>query len=296
MKGFVSSLIILLIFLTVLSLSAVFSTKFLDYRDVINRNSILDRVYYKFDSINYAVLRILYEELGIDKLEITIKEDTLNYVTFKQIVPLDLSEYKSDLDNFEKFAEQKMNETNLAVDLNLTGVKNIFPLLILPYGTTYGEIIRPFGQREIRIDPNGGLTYLNGYTMVFEVMDGDFTDVSWHPSCKPKDKNIMWNITMKGKNGVYTEVRYIGTTEAQCKFTVKTVCPGNNGFIEVRNAEYQEGGLTVRVQQQCSVLSSIALNFTDIPGKVRVVFVAPQSIKIKETLYQIEKNDTIYIY
>jgi hypothetical protein len=251
-------------------------------------------------------LRIL-EEITIGGINITIEENDFNIITFEEVLPRrNASDFQEDLDKFERFARNYMNETNLAVDLNFTGLKCL-SFTISPYNITYthlpdgSECEKVSAQTEIVIDPQESWKYLNSYTLVFKP-DGNIADASitgWGgPGC---DKgNLGLNVTVIGNDTTYgpsvTSTRF----DKMCRINIDQIdCPDGLGFIHVihnQNSKSADNGtLSIQVQPNCNVTSIISLNLTDIPGKVRVDL-APQSIKVRETLYQIEKNDTVYIY
>ena len=307
MKGIVSSLIVLLIFLTVLSLSSAFSTKFLEYKDIINRNSILDRVYYKFISLEHSTIRILQEEASFGGINVSITEDSFNTVTFQENLPRrNSSNFQEDLDRFERFAEFKINETNLAVDLNFTELKCL-PIIILPYGISYTHF--PDGstcqqvpaQTQVVIDPGASWSYVNSYDFVFRPNGNIATAyiVPWEgPGCGKG--NLQLSMTVIGND--VTKGPYVTTTDVakMCRFNFDAIsCPGGSGYIHIihnqNSREDDKSLILIEVQPNCNLDSTISLNLDDMPGKIRVTF-PPQTIKVKETLYQIEKNDTIYVY
>ena len=85
-----------------------------------------------------------------------------------------------------------------------------------------------------------------------------------------------------------------------CKFTADDLdCKGGSGFVKITHnptsSVADRGVLQFDVQQNCNATSQISLNLTDIPGKL-AIGLPPDIIQVKEVLYEIEKNDTIYIY
>lgn len=298
MKGFVSTLAVLLIFLVVFSLASIFSTKSSEFSTIPTRNLILDKVYNKFIAIEYGIQRILEEESGFGGINVTIIENKFNLVKFEEVLPTNTTNFKEDMNRFENFTESKLNETNLIVDLNLTSLKNCLPLTVIPYNATYSHPDRPDclqGQEELKIDPNPSLNFLNAYTTVFKLVNASLTsDPSFGgPGCK--DGNLLWNVTVIGDNSTFGPVIKNVQPNKMCKLNVTATCNPTAFKASIREGNIPDGTMVVEVQPGCTIISKITLNLTDINGKVRVGF-PPQAIKVKETLYQIEKNDTIYIF
>jgi len=306
MKGFVSTLAILLIFLVVFFLASNFSAKTSEFLDITIKNLILDKVYNTFASIEYGVQLILAEEANIGGVNVTIEENNFNIVNFSEILPRrpTVSDFSKDLDRFEKFAETKLNETNLVVDLNFTDLKCL-PLVISPYNISYTHIptdcMQAPAQTEVVIDPQNSWQYLNSYTTLFkpngQVAAADITGWSG-PGCNKGTLRL--GIAVIGTDTTLGPYSTTTLYDKMCKFNIDNMaCPGGFGFIHVihnqNSKEEDRGVLSIEVHPNCNINSIVSLNLTDIPGKVKVSF-PPQSIKVKETLYQIEKNDTVYIF
>ena len=301
MKAFSSTLSVLLFFIVIFSLSSVLSSKAIDSLDIVIRNSILDKVYHAYISIEYGVERILEEESSYGGVKINIQEgSTFNYVILNETIPTeDSNGFKIDMERFKDFTQSKLNETTLAIDLNFTELEKCLPLTISPYNISYTHPDRPAGgvkclpnqQEEIQIIPTGSGIYINDYNIVIEVNSsiGEAGGSRNSARCR-RDATLIWNITIIGTNTAYNEVDKIKPTE-NCIFNIKDLL--DNKILDIRNDATSV--LSVLVQPGYKVNSSIALNLTDIPGKTWIGL-PPQAIKVKETLYQIEKNDTIYIY
>ena len=297
MKGFVATLSILLFFLVIFSLASIVSIKETEFSDISTRNLILDRVYNKFIGVEHGIERILEEESGFGGINITIKENQFNLVKFEEILPTNATNFKDDINRFESFTELKTNETNLIIDLNLTALKNCLPLTIIPYNITYSHPDRSGclqGQEELKINPNPSLNFLNSYTTVFKLINASLTsDPEFGgPGCN--NGNLVWNVTVIGDGSTFGPVIKNVQPDKMCKLNVIATCNPTAFKASIKEGNVPDGLMTVEVQPGCSIISSVALNLTDIDGKVRVG-VSPQSIKVKETLYQIEKNDTVYI-
>ena len=307
MKGIISTLAILLIFLVVFALSSTFSTKTSELFDTTIKNLVLDRVYNKFISIEYALERILSEEARIGGINVTIEENQFVIVNFTEILPRipSTSDFSKDLDKFEKFAETKLSETNLIVDLDFTDLKCL-PIVISPYNISYTHLPatncqQAPAQTQVAVDPQASWQYVNSYTFVFKP-DGDIAGASvtgWSgPGCdKPTglglDITIIGNDITYGPNSTKTDYAKF------CRFNIDNIaCPAGLGFIHVihnQNSDTDDKGvIDVQVHPNCNITSTISLNLTNIPSKTSVSLPS-QTIKVKETLYQIERNDTIRI-
>lgn len=300
MKGFVSTLTILLLFFAIFSLASTFSTKSTEYLDIPIRSLISDKVYNKFISIVYGVERILEEESSYGGLIIKIHENNFSYVTLNETIPTQNNNtFKTDMERFRNFTETKFGETNLVVDLNFTEIENCLPLNILPYNISYTHPDRPTDgpkclanqQEEIKVLPDKSWNYVNSYTMIFEVNSsiGEAGGSRNSMACKT-NATLTWNITVIGNNTAYNEIAKINPSSSPCSFIMKDLA--DNKIIDIRNEA--NSTLNILLQPGFIANSSLTLNLTDIAGKI-TVGLSPQAIKVKETLYQIEKNDTVYI-
>ena len=86
-KGLFMSLITFLLLSTVFSLIFIFSTKNLQLRQIVSKDILSDRIYYKFQTISDSVLEIIENGLGIggdtNELNVTVDEQPdFSYVTF----------------------------------------------------------------------------------------------------------------------------------------------------------------------------------------------------------------------
>jgi len=290
MKGIVSSLIIFLSFITIFSFVYMVSTKNLEMQDVATTNLILDKVYYKFNSIEFAVVRTLQEAFGYNGMNITLVEDGFNLITLTENLPQDMTTFNGEMDKLENFAESKANETNMVISLDFQTIKDWMPLYIFPYNISY---IHPngFGQRDLKVLPGNSWSYLNGYIMNLTVNSTLGSDGgSWNSAACKNNGDLTWNITVVGIGSTYNKTNVIKRS-ANCNFNINT--PGGSRILQVSNED--NSILTITVNPGFNITSTITLNLTDIPGKVRLCL-APQSIKVKETLYEIEKNDTVCMY
>ena len=116
MKGFVSTLSILLFFLVIFSLASIVSIKGTEFSDIATRNVILDRTYNKFISIEHGIEKIIEEELNLANLSFSINENKFNLVTFNQTLPFFAGDFREDIRRLENFTETKLDETNFVID------------------------------------------------------------------------------------------------------------------------------------------------------------------------------------
>ncbi len=312
MKGIAFTLSILIIFFVIFSLSSEFSSKTTEFFDILSKNLILDKVYNTFVSIEYAVQRMMIQQVDVGGINVTIEEKNgFNIVTFSETLPrkISTSKFSEDLENFEKFAETKLNEINLITDLTLD--VRCLSFVIQPYNITYVhnpavDCLTLNAHTEIVIDPQDSWQYLENYSFIFKV-DGNITDAhltGWSgPGCEKAGLGL--NITLIGNDVVrgpfVTRTQY----NKMCRFNIdNVVCSAGlgstgSGYVHIthnQNSDVNDKGwLKIEVHpSNCNVTSTVSLNLTDIPGKT-FVDAPSQTIKIKEALYQIEKNDTIRI-
>jgi len=304
-KGVVSSLIVLLSFVTILSLAIVFSNRSSETSDIVAKGVISDRIFYKYSALQEALLKIL-KGVAADfgGINVSTQENGFNIVTIDEVLPRVTSSFKTEADKFERFAEQKMNETNLFVDLSVTNFI-CGALTINPYGMNYthypSDCSNQPAQTRIVSDPGNSWNYLNSYELVFRP-NGAIANanlVGWNgPGC---DKgNLKLNITIIGTDTTFGPVVTTTDPAKMCRYNADNLnCPGGLGFIHVihnqNSGDNDKGVLDVQVQTNCNVTTRVRINLTDIPGKLEVVFPDNQAIKVKETLYEIEKNSSIRI-
>ncbi len=306
MKGIVFTLSTIFLVSAILILSTIYTNLTPSFSSIYTSDSIQDKVYYKFKAIERAVIKMLPQASSSGGINITIEEDGFNIITLSEVLPriTDDSEFNEDLDNFEKFAESKFNETNLVVDLFFEDIKCL-PLAIQPYNISYTH--QPAtdcesgpDQTEVIIDPQDSWQYLNNYTFIFEP-DGDISEATitgWTgPGCD--EPNLGLNITIIGNDMTYGPNFTTTEFDRMCRFNINDIdCDAGLGFIKVRHnlnsRDDEKGVINIEVHPNCNVTSTVTLNLTDISGKVDVNL-PEQSIKIKDTVFNFEKNDTVII-
>src|SRR3989338_5683289 len=114
MKGMMSSMIVLFAFLSTLLVVIVFSSSIQESRDLVNLNAVGDRVFYTFTAIEHSVTRIIEKDLD-QTFNVGLKEGAFNLVTLNLTIPSSPGNFTVDLANYERFAESRLNQTNLAV-------------------------------------------------------------------------------------------------------------------------------------------------------------------------------------
>ncbi len=306
MKGIISSLIVLIAFLSGLFVVIVFANSVQESYDIVSMNAVGDRVFYKFAAIENSIIRIIENDLNQSSLNIAISEGTFNLVTINMSIPSTSGNFSSDLLNFERFAERYLNESRLVVDLNMSNVASCLPLEVIPYNITYGAVDGSqsncgfgAGQRDLKILPGGvspGL--INGYGMVIVANRTRInpSSASWTPSNDCTGGDLNWTVYVRGNNTVYGPVTQMIDKDGKCVFRIDENVTGNK-IIQVNNKPQNQdpdATMVVTVQPGFNVSFAVTLNLTDIPGKTGVGL-SPQSIKIRETLFQVERNDTVVI-
>ena len=305
MKGIMSSMIVLFAFLSTLMTVIVFSSSVQDGRDIVNLNAVGDRVFYKFAAIEYSITRIIENDLN-NIFSVELKEGAFNLVTLNIILPSSSGNFTTDLSSYEKFAESYLNQTNLAVDLDLSDVSNCLPINVLPYNISYGTLDSSqtncgfgTGQRDLKIIPNGvSASYLNGYdmTVVTGITKIDSSSASWTPPNACTGGTLNWSVRVVGNGSSYGPVWNMVDSDGKCVFRIEENVTGNK-IVQINNKPNNQDldeTMVVTVQPGFNITFAVTLNLTDIPGKLRVGL-APQSLKVRETLFKMERNDTVMI-
>lgn len=297
MKGLTITLSVLIIFGITLSLSFLFASRSLEFSRALDKNLVSDRVYYKFDSISSDLLRIVRQIYG---LNVSVEENDFTIVTFQEELPKSWSEYfdfLSALTLFKSFSET-YTETNLVTSVNTTDLIAKMPLVVLPYNISYEHknIVETLswswgnlGDEYLKITPIN-VNLLKSYDISLRLVGEKKKDITTSLTGECEVGNLRWNITTVADDGSITNITYIDPEE-DCSFIVYR---GTGKFVNFTNNENIPGELIVRIKVLKPIFN-ISLNLTDIPGKTEVSL-PPQIIQIKETLYQIEKNDTAYFY
>ncbi len=304
MKGIVSTLIILLIFTVSLLLAISFSSKTLELDDIVIRNLVLDKVYNTFISIEHAVQELMLFVSPNGGINVTISDqNNFTIVTFNETLPryVNSSKFNEDLENFERFAETKLNETNIAVDLILDA--KCLSFVIQPYNITYThnpgiDCLSVSAHTEVVVDPQSSWQYVNGYSFIFRP-NGNLSGASitgWSgPGCNKPGLGL--NITIAGKDITLGPSATTSNYNRMCRYNIDDIsCPAGLGYIHLihnQNSDVTDNGVVdIEIHPNCNITSAVSLNLTKTTGKVSVESLF-QKIKIKETLYRIEKNDTI---
>ena len=173
MKGMVISLIAMLVSISIFSLFYLVASQALDTSEIVSRDIIAKRIYYKFQTISDSANEIIEKELAdLYKLtmDVTVDEQPdYSYVTFTEKLPQeleDVDDFKEDLRRYERFAEAYLPEKNIAVETKVADIGEYMCFLIEPYNITYNHT-EGFGQRQVLIKPENEdlLDNLNGYTI-----------------------------------------------------------------------------------------------------------------------------------
>lgn len=307
MKGIISSLIVIVAFLGALAVAISFAANIQQNYDIVNGDAIGDRVFYKFSAIEKSISRIMEQDLNATSFSVGVSEGRSNKVTFNVTLPSVGGNFSTDLADYERFAESQLNETNLAVDLNLTQMRSCMPLTVTPYNISFGTFNDSFrgcgfgsGQRNVKISMNGSaLGYLKGYDMSVRANRTRINAASatWLPAGDCTGGTINWTIKVAGNmSTVYGPVTNMVQPGGKCVFSIYE--QGTNKLVmQVNNSPFvsdPSGTLSVGSQPGFNVSFVVTLNLTDAPGKLKVLL-PPQLIRVRETLFHIEKNDTATI-
>ncbi|MBI4009609.1 MAG: hypothetical protein HY361_00235 [Candidatus Aenigmarchaeota archaeon] len=309
MKGLVFTITLMFFAITLLTFTFLYKQSLSEFNGQIIKNSLIDRVYYKYQSIQNDLRRLLGGTVNVGGVNVTVEENNnLTVVNFTEVLPRrpGTSDFSKDLDNYEKFAEAKLNETNLLIDLNVIDLKCL-PFIIEPYNIRIIHIpdtdcTHASAQTEVIINASSSWQYLKNYTFIFRpdgnIAGADITGWSGGGCNKP---GLGLNIIFIGKDTIRGPFSTTTSYDKICKFNMDEIaCPGasNKGYVHVvhnqNSQDADKGIIDIQVHPNCNITSTVSLNLTDIPGTTSVSL-PTQIIKIKETLYEIEKNDTIYI-
>lgn len=306
MKGLTFTVTILLFALPLLIFPYVFNQSLFDSDKQVIKNTIIDRVYYKFKSIEDGIKSILSKEANVGGVNITIEnQGNFTIVNLTEVLPRfpSNSDFSQDLDKFLNFTMSKFNETNLIINLNFTELKCL-PIIILPYNISIIHIPTDCehvtAQTQVFIQPQNSWGYVNGYTFVFKPNGKlDTSSQKWIPAQCDNGGPVKLSVTINDTNKSFGP--YLAATDysQNCKFDVNFVnCPDGPGSVTVEHKSNDPKGqfiISTDPTGNCNMTSTYSLNLTTISGKTTATLPA-QIIKVKETLYETEKNDTIYIY
>lgn len=305
MRGMSSSIIAFLFFVSLISLGFVISEKNAEYADVVNLHIVSSRVFEKYASIENAILDILNKELSFGAFSVKVFEGTqFNIVKINVTLPSEAANFKNDLDNFETFAETKFNETNMVVELNTSEIQNCFPLSINPYNITFGTIEQGgqcgfgSGQRDFKVTPNGNSQqFLNSYEFKIVVNSSlNIGNAGFSPSSACNGGTLNWTVTIIGSPQTFGPETRMIDSGGKCTFSINAA-GGGGRILKINNKPGNndpDKAMILTLQPGFKADSEITLNLTDIPGRI-TVGLPPQAIKVRETLFQVERNDTITI-
>lgn len=303
MKGIMSAAMLFMTISTVL-IAQVFLVSNERSRKLTSENLIADRIYYIYKSIEDSTTEIIEKELGnateVITMNVTIDEQPdYSYVNFTEKFPQNVSEFNEDLDRYERFVEEYLNETNILVDTSISGLGGKMENIIEPYGISYTHV-GPWGngdKRQYEIIPGDGLDEINGYTLTIQLING--WEImpergEWAPL---KSGDLKFNITIISYDGspVYTTEEYVSRTlKSTFKIDSNTTQGGyQEGWIRAIISDVNDGGMLFEMHLTEAVVST-GLNLTEIPGETRVEL-PDGKINVIENLYNIQKNGTVGI-
>jgi len=308
-KGIISSVVVLFAFLGTLLVVTIFVSNVQESRDLINSNAVGDRVFYKFVAIDYSVQRIIERGLSYSNTSFRISEGVGGNAVFINItLPSAGGNFSRDMANFERFAETYLNQTNMVVDLNLTEMASCLPLTVWPYNITiktYNQSTSACGfgsgQRNLTIVPGTPGNYITSLDINVRTNRTRINpaSASWSPASDCTGGTLNWTIRVTGNTSgsVYGPVTNMVKPDGRCVFTISENVTGS---LVLRISNRQLGTepnstLTVNVLPNFNNITfASTIYLADVPGKLRIGL-SPQSLKVRETLFRIERNDTVVI-
>lgn len=309
MKGIISSLIVLIAFLSGLFVVIVFANSVQENYDIVNSNAVGDRIFYKFAAIENSVVRIMENDLNQSALNVRLVEGQFDLVTVNFSLPSNSTNFTRDMRNLERFAESYLNESRLSVDLNLTNIGSCLPLTVWPYNIsvftfngTASSCGFGSGQRNVTISPGVGAGS-NVNSIDFGVRMNatriNPLSASWSPAGDCTGGTLNWTIRVQGNTSgsVYGPVTNFIHPDRQCVFAINENVTGRLAIrISNRPLGTETNATAVAAVQPnfVNVTFVATMNLTNVPGKLGVGL-SPQSIRIRETLFQIERNDTVVV-
>jgi len=265
---------------------------------------LANRIYYKFLTIRDSVIEIIEEELGdvtiMMLLDITVDEQPdFSYVTFTERLPQDVGDFNEDLVRYEKFVETYLNETNVDIDTGIGGLGGRMRVEIEPYDIVYDHL-PPWGDGDKRqysvtpLDAEHSLDKLNSYNVTVQFVEGwsiQPETAEWGPR-KEGDLEVTIKTISDGGTPSYETTEYI-SRDRKSQFKIDTIDETgmHEGWVRVIISEDSPGLLLFEMHLSEAIVTT-ELKLTEIPGKTKVNFPDGQ-IKVIETKYIIEKNDTI---
>lgn len=299
-KGAVMSSIAFLVLASLLSLAYLYSSSSISIRSLVTQNLIANKIYYNFHAILRGTIRIIEEELGgvtnpEIQLNISVDEQPdYSYVSVTEKIPqemVSLQGFRDDLGKYEQFVETYMPESNVEIDTGISALGESMTLVIEPYDILYTH--ERFGQREFFVIPENtenSLGKVNGYDFTIKFL-GAWRLTSpgaWGPF-KSGDLRISVSATDEFGTYTYETTEYVSRTEAS-QLKIDASGP-TGGYVRVRIGYAAPGAVTLEVHE-AEITITTSLNLTDIPGRTEVDL-PDGKINVVETLYNIEKNDTV---
>ena len=302
MKGIMASVIVLLAFLSALLVAIAFAEDIQQNYDVVSVNAVNDRIFYKFSAIENSIIEIIENDLE-NLVRLDVREDNNSYVTINFTLPSRSDNFVSDLLDYESFAEIELNETTLFIDLELDEVRNCFPLTVWPYNISYGTEDGlgscGFGNDEttVRAVPNDDPSEVLGYYSIVSLIGSDLNvgSASWTPAIDCTGGTLNWTISVTNSTTNYGPISNMIDPAGSCVFTIDDVAS-----TQILSIENKPGGsdpdatLEFTLEPGFNASYSVTMELLERSGKT-YIGLPPQSINLRETLFQIEKNGTVLI-
>lgn len=309
MKGIISSLIVLIAFLSGLFVVIVFANSVQEGYDIVSSNAVGDRVFYKFAAIENSVVRIMENDLNRSTFGVRLHEGQFDTVVLNFSLPSNYTNFTRDMSNLERFVESYLNETRLSVDLNASIIGSCMPMTIVPYNIsvfTFNNTVSSCGfasgQRNLTIAPGVGAgPSINSIDFSVRANSTRINPASatWSPAGDCTGGSLNWTVRVQGNTsaGVYGPTTNFIHPDRQCTFAIYENVTGRL-LLRMSNRPLgtePNATLVAALQPGFSNVTFVAaLNLTNVPGKLGVSL-SPQSIKIRETLFQVERNDTVVV-
>lgn len=306
MKGMIMSPIVFLIFISIFSIAYVFSMNTIQLRENVAQDILANRIYYKFLTISDSVEKIIEMELGdINKTFIfntsVDEQPDFSYVNITEKWPQDkqdVSNLNQDLGIYENFTKEYLNETNVVVDTDISSLGQKMRVAIEPYGIVFDQLDWGTNNRQFWITSNNltnGLDELNSYTLSIQLTNGETvaSDVFKNYKCNPEksgDLKVTFIVISYGGTPMSTTTKYLSREKSTCYIAT------SNGTISVTidPPSWHNPGSMMFDLTSTDAIVTVSLNLTDIPGKTELDL-PDGKINVIESLYSIQKNDTVHI-